>query len=165
MQIACCARQFAALRLAMPRAHFTHRKRRAASSSSGAVLLFWGVFFGVVWFWGVVLGCCCFGVFFFTLFWGGVVLGCGFGVLLFWGVFFHPTPAQRVFRRIGSSFPKPRKFGLHRLTVTHKQHFQLCSRNFVPAHTFASGATQHLGCRPSFRLNGEDIHPQGWPWR
>ena len=31
------ARQFAALRLAMPRAHFTHRKRRAASSSSGAV--------------------------------------------------------------------------------------------------------------------------------
>ncbi len=31
------ARQVAALRLAMPRAHFTHRKRRAASSSSGAV--------------------------------------------------------------------------------------------------------------------------------
>ena len=30
-----------------------------------------------------------------------------------------------------------------------------------PAHTFASGATQHLGWRPSFRLNGEDIRPQG----
>ena len=31
------ARQIATLRLAMPRAHFTHKKRRAASSSSGAV--------------------------------------------------------------------------------------------------------------------------------
>ncbi len=26
---------------------------------------------------------------------------------------------------LGTQTPKPRKFGLHRLTVTHKQHFQL----------------------------------------
>ena len=36
------------------------------------------------------------------------------------------------------------------------------------AHTFAYDATSAastFGYRPSLRLNGEDIHPQGWPWR
>jgi hypothetical protein len=36
--------------------------------------------------------------------------------------------------------------------IARKQTFQLCSRNVPLAHTFASGAIQHLGCRPSLRL-------------
>jgi len=33
-----------------------------------------------------------------------------------------------------------------------RDNFQLCSRNPSLAHTFASAATKHLGCRPSLRL-------------